>query len=57
MALRSPCTGVCRLDAGRVCEGCGRSIDEIIGWLEAPDARKHEILAAAARRRAARGRP
>lgn len=29
----SPCVGICRLDAGgRVCTGCGRSLEEIAAW-------------------------
>ena len=29
----SPCIGVCTIDEpGAVCLGCGRTIDEIVGW-------------------------
>lgn len=28
----SPCQGVCRLDKLLVCEGCGRTIQEIADW-------------------------
>jgi len=28
----SPCINVCVLDVGNVCQGCGRTIDEIAGW-------------------------
>jgi len=28
----SPCQGVCRLDKLLICEGCGRSIQEIADW-------------------------
>ncbi len=29
----SPCTGVCTIDEPKaVCFGCGRTIDEIVGW-------------------------
>ncbi len=63
----SPCISVCRMDAtlgdaavraaGGLCEGCLRTIDEIVEWGGAPTARKHAILAAVASRRAAGGRP
>ena len=44
----SPCTSVCQLDADNLCIGCGRTIDEIMGWprMSAPEK-------AAANRRAA----
>lgn len=36
----SPCRQVCRLGSDRVCDGCGRTIDEIATWFRmAPDAR------------------
>lgn len=29
----SPCTGVCTIDeASGLCLGCGRTLDEIVGW-------------------------
>ncbi len=29
----SPCTGVCTIDeASALCLGCGRTLDEILGW-------------------------
>lgn len=29
----SPCTGICTIDeASALCLGCGRTIDEIVGW-------------------------
>lgn len=41
----SPCTQVCRLDrATGWCEGCGRKIEEIGGWMGASDAEKRAIL-------------
>jgi len=47
----SPCINVCTLDAGNVCMGCGRSLDEIGEWSAARAARKQEILRLAAERR------
>ena len=54
-AVRSPCSGVCTLDAaGQLCVGCLRSGPEIGEWPMATPARQREILAAVqARRRAA----
>jgi predicted Fe-S protein YdhL (DUF1289 family) len=46
----SPCTGECRLDAERVCVGCGRRMHEIVAWAEADDERRLRIRAAAAAR-------
>lgn len=30
--VKSPCIGVCVLDANNICEGCFRSSDEITRW-------------------------
>ena len=56
----SPCISVCRMDpaagsaadraAGGLCVGCGRTLDEIIEWGKASDARKRAILRAVAAR-------
>ena len=48
----SPCIGICTLDpATDICEGCGRTIDEIAEWSAASDARRREILALSSLRR------
>jgi predicted Fe-S protein YdhL (DUF1289 family) len=49
-APASPCTGTCRLDAQEICVGCGRTLDEIMDWRSAGEARQHEIVAAARER-------
>ena len=36
----TPCTGVCRLDARGLCEGCLRTGDEIARWSGMDDAQK-----------------
>ena len=42
----SPCTGLCALDVVTGwCRGCGRTLDEIGGWLEADETAKHAIVA------------
>ncbi|MEO6408368.1 MAG: DUF1289 domain-containing protein [Burkholderiaceae bacterium] len=44
--VKSPCTSVCRMDPrSGWCEGCLRSIDEIIAWGSLDDAGKLRILA------------
>ncbi|WP_270936027.1 DUF1289 domain-containing protein [Falsiroseomonas oryzae] len=52
--VRSPCVKLCVLDAANVCEGCGRSLDEIAAWPAADEATRRAILARAAARRDAR---
>jgi uncharacterized protein len=52
--LASPCIGICRVDGADVCLGCGRTIDEICGWIRSTPARKAEILRLAEQRRALR---
>lgn len=32
LIAESPCIGVCTLDGGDVCRGCGRSSSEIAAW-------------------------
>ncbi|MBV8124837.1 MAG: DUF1289 domain-containing protein [Burkholderiaceae bacterium] len=43
--VTSPCSSVCRMHAATgFCEGCARTIDEIIQWSAADDATRREIL-------------
>ena len=52
--LPSPCTGVCTMDAQTaLCRGCLRTIDEIIDWAAATEARKRMIWTEIQKRRAA----
>jgi uncharacterized protein len=44
--LDSPCIRVCRVEAG-ICQGCGRTLDEIARWPNATPLVKRIILAAA----------
>lgn len=47
----SPCTGTCTLDPlTRLCQGCARTMDEIMAWPSASAAQKHAILAAIGQR-------
>lgn len=51
--IESPCVSQCGLDAETdICNGCGRTIDEIRAWKLASNAEKLDILNAMARRRA-----
>jgi len=54
--LASPCVRNCCLDERNVCMGCGRSLDEIIGWSTASDAEKSATLDRSHARLAARQR-
>lgn len=52
MTVPSPCTGVCRIDPlTGWCEGCARTIEEIMVWPRADDAEKRAIVARLPERR------
>jgi predicted Fe-S protein YdhL (DUF1289 family) len=53
-AVASPCIAVCRLAADGICDGCGRSIDEIVAWRDLSVAGKRAVIATAQARRATR---
>jgi predicted Fe-S protein YdhL (DUF1289 family) len=49
----SPCINVCRMvPATGLCEGCMRTIDEIVAWGRADDAYKRAVWAEIRRREA-----
>lgn len=49
----SPCVGLCRMDAATaLCQGCLRTIDEIVAWGQADDAYKRTVWLAIAQRQA-----
>lgn len=51
----SPCVRICRIDvASGLCDGCGRTLEEIARWPAADAEEKRAILARIAGRRAAR---
>lgn len=53
--VASPCTKICRIAPGEgLCEGCGRTLDEIAGWMALPPDHKRAVVAMAARRLAER---
>jgi uncharacterized protein len=49
----SPCVGVCQVDAGEICIGCGRSLSEIANWTMMSDVEKIAVAEAARLRRQA----
>ena len=51
--VRSPCTSVCRIDARTgLCEGCLRTLDEIVSWSLIDDADKRAVWRLLRQRRA-----
>lgn len=51
--VRSPCIGVCAMDAATgLCEGCLRTIDEIAGWSLFDDGEKRAVWDAIEQRHA-----
>jgi len=52
--VRSPCTGVCRIDqACGWCVGCGRTLDEIARWGSTSEADRDSVITALPERMAA----
>lgn len=52
-SVPSPCISICRMDARTgLCEGCQRTIDEIVRWGSADDEDKRAVWRAIRRRRA-----
>jgi len=50
----SPCSSVCRIDpASGFCEGCWRTLDEIVAWSTLSDQEKRAVWTELERRRAA----
>jgi hypothetical protein len=41
--IESPCISVCRYD-NEVCAGCGRTVDEVVGWYDMTDDEKQSVL-------------
>lgn len=47
MSVPSPCINVCRIDRrSGYCEGCRRTVDEIMAWPTATEEAKRAVLAA-----------
>jgi predicted Fe-S protein YdhL (DUF1289 family) len=43
----SPCVDICVIDAGGLCAGCGRTLDEIAGWSTMSDADRERLMTVA----------
>ena len=53
VSVASPCINLCQMDAATgLCQGCLRTIDEIVGWSGAGDAFKRAVWAEIRRREA-----
>ena len=50
--ILSPCTGVCRLGADGLCEGCHRTADEIAHWIAYSDEQRKHLMDAVLPQRA-----
>jgi len=48
--VESPCIKVCMLDAGQMCVGCGRTLNEITAWSRLTNAQRHQVRREAAKR-------
>ena len=55
--VASPCIGICRLDDEQMCEGCGRTIEEIVEWSRATESRRRVIVGLADERMLRKGLP
>ena len=43
--MESPCVNICKLDkAGRICTGCGLTVQEIARWRDMNEAERHAIM-------------
>jgi len=49
-AVQSPCINICRLNADKICIGCGRTASEVGEWLGASEPRRLAIRRAASAR-------
>ncbi|MBN9063273.1 MAG: hypothetical protein BGP06_10195 [Rhizobiales bacterium 65-9] len=57
-SIATPCLKICVLDpATRVCEGCGRTLEEIARWRSLTPAEREAVMADLPRRLARRAAP
>ena len=50
--IKSPCIDVCRMSERLgLCEGCGRTLDEIARWTQMSEAERERVMAQLPRRR------
>lgn len=50
--ILSPCVQVCRIDEVGLCEGCARTLDEIVRWTSMGEAERNRVLTELPGRRA-----
>ncbi len=43
-SVRSPCIANCKLDDDEVCQGCFRTLDEIINWSTSSNVQKQAVI-------------
>lgn len=43
-SVRSPCIANCKLDDEEICQGCFRTLDEIISWSSSTNQQKQAIV-------------
>lgn len=43
--IPSPCRSICRLGPDDVCDGCGRTITEIVSWVRLSDDARQAVIA------------
>lgn len=44
-SLKTPCIGLCKMSDGwGICLGCGRRIEEIMGWVYMTDQERETII-------------
>ncbi|MCB1473537.1 MAG: DUF1289 domain-containing protein [Rhodobiaceae bacterium] len=56
-AVETPCIGICNMDRARgICQGCGRTIDEIAGWMQMSPQERARVMHALPARLERRGR-
>jgi len=44
MEVKSPCVSVCLLDLNGICQGCGRTQEEIAKWWDMTNDEKQQVL-------------
>ena len=43
--VKSPCTNICKMSTdGKLCIGCGRSMEEIVNWAYLSNDEKEKII-------------
>ncbi|CAG2137808.1 DUF1289 domain-containing protein [Cupriavidus numazuensis] len=57
-SVANPCINICRMDqAGKYCQGCGRTLVEIGRWEQMTEPERAEVMAAVSARRPRRSVP